>query len=149
MAEAEVVVVGPGELPLIAELYTDVFRPAHDVEFFRRRLIGRHNSLLLVANVEGRPVGFATGFELKPTVYFSWLLGVVPDYRRSGIASQLMDAQFSWAAEHHYESVRMECFNGHRAILHMAIELCFDIVGIRWDVDRHENLVIFEKHLND
>lgn len=149
MANANVVVVGPAELPLISELYNDIFRPAHDVEFFRRRLLGRHNSLLLIANVEKRPVGFATGFELKPSVYFSWLLGVHPDFRRAGVASQLMGAQFSWAGEHHYQSVRMECHNAHRAILHMAIELGFDVVGIRWDVDRHDNLIIFEKALHD
>lgn len=149
MANAEVVVVGPGELPLIAQLFNDMFRPGHDVEFFRRRLIGRHNALLLVANMDKQPIGFATGFELKPTVFFSWLLGVQKDVRRMGVASQLMDAQCAWAAEHHYTSVRMECHNSHRPILHMAIALGFDIVGIRWDPDRQDNLIIFEKVLGD
>lgn len=149
MANAEVVVVGPGELPLIAQLYNDMFRPGHDVEFFRRRLVGRHNALLLVANMDKQPIGFATGFELKPTVFFSWLIGVQKDVRRMGVASQLMDAQCAWAAEHHYKSVRMECHNTHRPILHMAIALGFDIVGIRWDPDRHDNLIIFEKMLEE
>ncbi len=149
MANAEVVVVGSGELPLIAQLYNDLIRPGQDVEFFKRRLVGRHNALLLVANMDGNPIGFATGFELKPTVFFSWLIGVQQDFRRVGIASQLMDAQCAWAAEHHYNSVRMECHNTHRPILHMAIALGFNIVGIRWDPDRQDNLIIFEKVLSD
>jgi GNAT superfamily N-acetyltransferase len=149
MANAEVVVVGPGELPLIADLYNEIFRPAHDVEFFRRRFLGRYNPLILVANLDRRPVGFSTGFELKPTVFFSWLTGVHSDVRRQGIATQLHEAQFAWAAEHGYEHIRMECHNGHRGILHMAIKTGFNVVGVRWDPDRSENLIIFEKSLHE
>ena len=149
MANAEVVVVGPGELPLIADLYNEIFRPPHDVEFFRRRLVGRYNPLLLVAQVDKRPIGFSTGFELKPSVFFAWLTGVHADFRRAGIASQLHEAQMGWAVEHGYQWFRMECHNAHRAILHMAIQMGFDIVGVRWDPDRTENLIIFEKQISE
>lgn len=149
MANAEIVVVGPGELPLITDLYNQMFQPARTEESFRRRFAGRYNSLMLVANLETRPVGFATGFELKPTVYFSWLIGVLPEARRMSVASQLMEAQCDWARERHYQYVRMECHNAHRPILHMAIKLEFNIVGIRWDQDRLDNLVIFERALHE
>lgn len=149
MANAEVVVVGPGELPLITELYNEIFRPPQTIEFFRRRFLGRYNILLLVANIEGRPVGFAAGFELKPSVFFSWLCGVHSDYRRSGVGAQLMEAMFAWAAEREYRYVRMECHNHHRPVLHMAIRSGFNIVGVRWDPDRGENLVICEKQIAD
>jgi GNAT superfamily N-acetyltransferase len=148
MADAEVVVVGTGELPLIVELYNEMFRPPHDLEFFKRRLRGRYSSLLLIANVDRRPVGFSTGFELKPSVFFAWLTGVLPDYRRQGIAMQLHTAQSAWAAEHGYNFIRMECHNQHRPILHMAIALEFNIAGFRWDADRSDNLIIFEKSLS-
>jgi GNAT superfamily N-acetyltransferase len=147
MANAEVIVVGPGELPLIADLFNEIFRPPHDVEFFRRRLTGRYNPLLLVGNVDKRPVAFSTGFELKPSTFFSWLTGVHPDFRRTGIASQLHEAQFAWAIDHGYHYIRMECHNAHRPILHMAIKMGFNIAGVRWDPDRAENLIIFEKLL--
>jgi len=32
-------------------------------------------------------------------------------------------------------------------MLHLAIDLGYDIVGMRWDADRAENLVVFEKNL--
>lgn len=149
MANAEIVLVGPGELPLIAELYNEIFRPPRDVDFFRRRITGRRNTLLLVANVDQRPVGFSTSIELKPNVFFSWLTGVLPEYRRAGIATQLHEAEVAWAAERGYQYIRMECNNGHRPILHMAIAMGYDIVGVRWDADRQENLVICEKSLTD
>jgi hypothetical protein len=64
-----------------------------------------------------------------------------------GIGSQLMEAAQSWAAQHGYESIRLECHNAHRPMLHLAIELGYDIVGIRWDADRGDNLIQFEKNL--
>ena len=92
MANAKVDVVGQDDIPVVVELYNRIYRPTHDVQFFRRRFLGRYNVLMLVATLDEAPVGFFIGFELKPTVFFAWLYGVMPDVRRQGIASQLMDA---------------------------------------------------------
>jgi GNAT superfamily N-acetyltransferase len=148
MADAIIDLVGPDELPLISDLYNQVFRPARDVETFRRRFRGRYNVLMLVARLDDRPVGFFIGFELKPGVFFAWFYGVIPEYRRQGIASQLMDAVHSWAKQNDYDSIRFECHNQHRPMLHLAIAVGYDIVGMRWDPDRGDNLVIFEKGLH-
>ena len=148
MADATIDVVGMDELPQIVELYNQIFRPAKSVESFRRRYMGRYNVLQMVARVGGRPAGFFLGFETKPDTFFAWFYGVLPDFRRSGIGSQLMDAAQSWAQQHEYETIRLECHNQHRPMLHLAIDLGYDIVGMRWDGERGQNLVIFEKSLN-
>ena len=147
MADAVIDIVGPEDLPLIVKLYNQIFRPYRDEEEFRRRYLGRYNVLQMVARVDDRLVGFFLGFELKPTVYFAWFYGVVPEVRRQGIASQLMEAVHDWARHHEYESIRFECHNQHRPMLHLAIALGYDIVGIRWDPDRGANLVLFQKML--
>ncbi|HZT83492.1 MAG TPA: GNAT family N-acetyltransferase [Gemmataceae bacterium] len=148
MADAVIELVGPEDLPIILKLYNQIFRPPRDVESVLRRYRGRYNVLQMVARVGDRPVGFFLGFELKPTVFFGWFYGVLPEFRRQGIASQLMDAVHEWARQNEYESIRFECHNQHRPMLHLAIDLGYDIVGMRWDADRGENLVIFEKVLN-
>jgi GNAT superfamily N-acetyltransferase len=145
MANAKIDIVGQNDLPLIAELYNQVFRPSHDVQFFRRRFMGRYNPLILIASLDERPVGFFCGFELKPSTFFGWLYGVIPEFREVGVARQLADAVHAWAAEHGYSIVRFECQNQHRPMLQLAITLGYDIVGLRWDSDRNANLVIFEK----
>jgi len=147
MADAIIDLAGPEDLPVIAKMYNQIFRPSRDLESFRRRFQGRYNCLQLIARIDDRPAGFFIGFELKPTVYFAWFYGVVPDLRRQGIASQLMDAVHSWARQNDYESIRFECHNQHRPMLHLAIAQEYDIVGMRWDPDRGDNLVIFEKVL--
>ena len=147
MADAIVELVGPEDLPIISQLYNQIFRPPRDVESFHRRYRGRYNILQLVARLENRPVGFFLGFELKPTVFFAWFYGVLPEFRRQGIASQLMEAAHSWARQNDYESIRFECHNQHRAMLHLGINQEYDILGIRWDPDRGANLVLFQKML--
>ena len=147
MADAIIELVGPNELPLIVSIFNQIIRPPRDVDTFERRFRGRYNVLQLVACIDDRPVGFFLGFELKPDVFFSWFYGVLPDFRRQGIASQLMDAVHAWAKQNDYASIRFECHNQHRPMLHLAIALGYDIVGIRWDPDRGDNLVLFEKSL--
>ena len=51
------------------------------------------------------------------------------------------------AEDHHYELIRFECRNQHRAMLHTAITQGYDLVGIRWDTHSAANVVIFEKDL--
>jgi hypothetical protein len=58
-----------------------------------------------------------------------------------------MEAAHAWAKQNGYEVMRLECQNAHRPMLHLAIELGYDVVGMRWDADRGTNLIIFEKQL--
>ena len=101
----------------------------------------------MIARVEKRPVGFFTGFELKPRVFFTWFYGVLSQYRRAGIASQLMEALHSWCRQNDYEAIRIECHNQARPMLLLAIEQGYDIIGLRWDSDREDNLILFQKML--
>jgi GNAT superfamily N-acetyltransferase len=149
VAQCKIDILGQGDIPLVTSLYNQIFKPNREEAFFRRRYLGRHNVLILIATVAETPVGFMTGFELKPNTFFEWLYGVLPEYRRQGIASQLMDAAAAWAAEQGYDGSRMECHNQHRPVLHLAIARGYDILGLRWDSDRHANLVIFEKALRE
>ena len=147
MADAVIDIVGQEDLPTIVNLYNEIFRPARDVESFQRRYLGRHNVLQMLARLDDRPVGFFLGFELKPRVFFAWFYGVLPSWRRQGIASQLMGAVHEWATLNDYEAIRFECHNQHRPMLHLGIATEYDIVGIRWDPDRGANLVLFQKTL--
>lgn len=150
MANADIVVIGMSELAVIVDLHNDVFRPAHDRSFFERRIRGRINPLILLAQIQQRPVGFAIGYELKPGTFYCWLIGVIPDFRRSGIASQLMEAMSAWAAEEdRYHTIRFECFNRQRPMLHLAISQKYDIVGMRFHRQTQDNLLILEQTLTE
>ena len=148
MANAKIVVIGPGELGLITDIYNQVFSPSVEESFFERRFLGRHNVTMFVALLEEHPVGMTIGFELMPTTFFCWLCGVLPDARRMGIATQLMQALEAFATDHHYHILRFECQNQHRPMLHTAITEGYDLVGIRWETSTASNVVIFEKDIS-
>jgi GNAT superfamily N-acetyltransferase len=148
MKDSVIDIVGRDEMPVLVEMYNRVFRPHRDVDSFERRFRSRLNVLRMIARVKSEPVGFFLGFELKPTVYFSWFIGVVPEYRRLGVGSQLLEAVHEWVEQQGYDAIRFECFNQHRPMLHLALSREYDIVGIRWDGSQGENLIIFEKTLN-
>ena len=140
--------INPKETALLANLHNEIFRPERTPESIARRYLGRPNILCFVARLENNAVGFYIGFELKPAVHFAWNVGVVPDFRRVGVASQLMQAAQAWAKEQGYISIRFECNNTHRPMLHFGISENYEIVGIRWDPDTAQNLVIFERLLD-
>ncbi len=149
MAEELVIdMVDPADASLIAHLHNAVFRPERPAEAIARRYEGRPNVLCLGASINNDAVGFYIGFELKPAVHFAWRVGVVPSARRMGIASQLMQFAQHWARERKYISIRFECSNTHRPMLHFGISEDYEIVGMRWDPDTAQNLVIFERLLD-
>jgi len=149
MAQADITIVTESQLPVIVELYNQVFRPPENENYFRRRFQGRYNVLVMLAALDNRPVGFCIGFELKPQVFYSWLLGVHGDFRRKSIGRQLIESQNEWAKNHGYEFARFEALNRHRAMVHLALALEFDIVGTRGDSMRSDLLIQFEKPLTD
>lgn len=149
MANVNVTIVGPPDYDRVIELYNQVFQPPRDVSFLELRLGRRHNPLTMIAEMHDRPLGFLCGYELRPSTYYSWLYGVVPDARRQGVASQLMEAEHAWARENGYEMLRFECYNQHRPMLILAIHKGYDVVGMRWDSRTANNHVIFEKDLTD
>jgi len=149
MADAIIDRLSPTDLEPIIHLYNGIFRPARPIDWIVRRLSGRRGILAQVARIGRDGVGFYLGFELKPDTHFTWLVGVVPEMRRAGIATQLMHSAEDWARTEGHRWMRFECDNRIRGFLHFGIANEYDIVGLRWDPDRATNLVIFHKALTE
>ncbi len=149
MAQADISIITEQQLPAIVELYNHVFRPPENMDYFRRRFQGRYNVLVMLAALDNRPVGFVIGFELKPFVFYTWLMVVAADFRRKSIGRQLIESQNEWARNHGYEFTRFEALNRHRPMISLAIDTSYDIVGTRWDAVRSDLLIQFEKALGE
>lgn len=69
-------------------------------------------NLLLVASHEKRPVGFKLGYAgTRPSHFHSWLGGVVPPYRRRGIAFRMLRMQEEWARSAGFTTIGFNTFN--------------------------------------
>lgn len=102
--------------------------------------------LILTAYIDQQPCGFKIGYE-REGVFYSWLGGVLPSYRRFGIAGKLADYQESWAARHGYQKIWMKTRNRFPAMLIMAIRRGFRIKGIVPREDIREHRIVLEKSI--
>ena len=89
----------------------------------------------LVAYVDKIPAGFKLGYE-REGFFYSWLGGVLPKYRRMGIAKKLADEQEKWALKNNYSSIVFKTRNRHKAMLVFSIKNGFDI----FKIDKKENI---------
>ena len=93
------------------------------------RLRGRPQ-LLIGAYVDDACVGYKVGYEFQPRRFYSWLGGVLPQYRRRGIALALLNWQEGWARKNGYEVIRVTSENRYRSMLIFLLKNEYDIVGV-------------------
>lgn len=77
--------------------------------------------------------GFLVAYEEEPSVYYNWIMGVIPSFRRQGVASCLMEAFESFARTRGYESVRVRTMNQYRGMIHLLMARGYDITGFAND----------------
>ena len=87
------------------------------------------NHLLLIAFMDKKLVGFKVGYDrFKDGSFYSWLGGVLPQYRRQRVASMLANKQEGWARERGYTSIRLKTWKKHQAMLELCIHRGFTII---------------------
>ncbi len=94
-------------------LYEQVFDEAFTQEQ-HDRLASKNKPLVLIACHNNQPAGFKVAYALteEPDVLYSWLGGVLPDFRRQGIAEKLMKEQHRQAKENGFTAVETKSYPG-------------------------------------
>ncbi|UJR09889.1 hypothetical protein I4U23_014111 [Adineta vaga] len=111
------------------------------------RINNAKHPLILVAYVDNQPVGYLMGYECN-TLFYIWLAGVLPMYRRHGIFVQLMNQTEQWAKKRNYNVLTIKTRNCFKSMLLFLISHDFKLMDIdkRHSVDSHR--LILEKQLN-
>lgn len=110
------------------------------------KLSGKLQLFVLVYRVDGQVAGFKIGYEQEDGVFYSWLGGVLPQFRGRGIASTLMTSQHEEAKKRGYKRVRTYSQNNRKTMMISNLKHGFDIVGTFTDAKgRHK--IVFEKDL--
>lgn len=122
------------------------FDTPYGMDEYERRL--NESALILTAELNGSPIGFKVGYDrFKDGSFYSWMGGVLPDYRQSGVASALADVQEKWAKENGYNTIKLKTRNKHEAMIAFAIDRGFDITETEPNKDIREMRIWMEKKL--
>ena len=105
------------------------FTDSYPAEEYHKRLQAAEH-LILLAYADGEAVGSKVGYQLSPDCFYSWMGGVLPQWRRYGVAELLAVQQEQWAVEKGYTRIRFKTRNSCRAMLHFALNRGFNIIEV-------------------
>ncbi len=147
MGSVEIKTGSIGEVVQLSNKIPEFHNP-HDRAAYEKRILGK-NHLILIAFVNTLPVGFKLGYQkFNDGSFYSWMGGVLPDYRKMGIAKSLADFQENWVIEQGYQTLKMKTRNRHTSMLLFAIGNGFKITQLDKREDIEENRIHLEKQLN-
>ncbi len=103
------------------------FQPIYyPLKTWEKRLLNREY-IALVAYHNDMAAGFKVGYFQNEKVFYSWMGGVLPDFRKLGIGKTLARTQENLLKERKVELLTMKTRNRNKAMLIMAIKNEFKI----------------------
>lgn len=89
--------------------------------------------LLCRALADGEAIGFKLGYRRGPTLFYSWLGGIDPDFRRRGIADALSTLQHGALPALGYHRVETRTRATNAAMLIVNLRAGFVVTGYETD----------------
>lgn len=130
----------------VAELIPE-FDSLYPKSEFEERLTN-NKSLILLAYYKSKPIGFKIGYETPSKKYFySWLGGVLPKYRKSGVAQSLLNYQEDWSKQNKYERILVKTRKKHLAMIKFLEKNDYYQMGTLPYNPQEESRILYEKQL--
>jgi len=134
------------EVVEMSKKVTEFFQPFSE-KIYEDRLTDTIH-LILIAEVDGKAVGFKVGYERDSAeVFYSWLGGVLASHRRMGIATKLADEQERWAKNHGYHKVYFKTRNRFSKMIHFGLNRGFKIIDLIKKGSIDDYRIVMEKVL--
>ena len=123
------------------------FADGYSKEEYHKRMAGKDH-LILMAFTEGVAAGFKVGYDkFGDGSFYSWMGGVIPEFRQMGIALKLAQHQEKMAKEKGYRSIKMKTRNYLKAMLLFALSNGFLITGVEPREELKDSRILLEKKL--
>lgn len=129
----------------IIDLHKNIFGTSDDLI----TKIGSKHRLLVITAMDGtKVIGYKIGYELDNNKFYSWLGGVDTNYRKHGIASELMEKQHQYLKENGYSVIQTKTMNKWRSMLVLNIKNGFDVIDTYIDEKGLHKIILEKKLLN-
>ena len=120
----------------------------HPKEIYEDRLSGKKH-LILIAYCEGQMIGFKVGYDKfqDGENFYTWMGGVLPTFRKKGVAEALAKTQEKWIKENGFQNVILKTRNQHQGMLIFAIKNNFKIIDLEPRENIEEYRILLKKKL--
>ena len=123
------------------------FNSPYKIEEYKKRCAGEY--LALIAEIDNQSVGFKIGYDrFKNGSFYSWMGGVLPKFRRMGVAYSLANSQEKWAAENEFSSILLKTRQKHDGMIVFSLNRGFIITEETQITPAEETRIWMQKSLN-
>ena len=131
----------------ISNLIPELKNP-HAQEVYKDRMKGKTH-LILIAYADKQMIGFKVGYDKfeDGKNFYTWMGGVLPDFRKKGIAKALANKQEIWIKQNGFQNVILKTRNKHQGMLIFAIKNNFKIIEIEARNNIEEHRILLKKAL--
>ncbi len=122
------------------------FSSGFSAEEFENRL--QNDAIILVAYFNDIPAGCKIGYNrFDNSIFYSWLGGVLPEFRRKEIAKKLSEKMEQTAKKRGYEFIQFKTRNKFKNMLLFGLKNGFQIIGLIPQENNLESRIILQKKL--
>ncbi|MBN1175481.1 GNAT family N-acetyltransferase [Candidatus Woesearchaeota archaeon] len=123
------------------------FENHYNKESYSKRL-DKSKHLILVAFIENKLAGYKIGSDrFEDGSFYTWVGGVVPEFRKMKVAKALAEYQENWARNQGFSSIILKTRNRYKNMLLFAIKNGFQIIDFKLDEKPLDNRIILRKKL--
>lgn len=115
------------------ELTKRIFGAAADeswLDSLKWRLERMPDVSVFVAEADSRWTGFKAGYAIAQDRYYSWLGGVDPDFRKQGVAKELMSQQHIWLRGSRFRLLETHVEQDNDAMIQPNLKSGLNITGL-------------------
>lgn len=135
------------ECVAISQQIPELVDGIYDKKVYETRLFNT-KYLILVALDGGTLVGFKVGYQrANDGSFYTWMGGVLPEYRKLHIAQKLADTQEAWAVKEGFDAILLKTRNRFRGMLIFAIKNGFCIESVEQKDTIEDYRIILRKKL--
>ncbi len=123
------------------------FKSPYKIEEYKKRCAGKY--LVLISEIDNQSVGFKIGYDrFNNGSFYSWMGGVLPKFRRMGVAYSLANFQEKWATKNEFSSILLKTRQKHDGMIAFSLNRGFIITEETQITPAEETRIWMQKSLN-
>ncbi len=115
------------------------------VAAWNEKLEDRAAVVIAYAESEGEIVGFKVGYELKPTLFYTWVGGVLPEFCSRGIATKMISDQLEFCKAKGFNMIKTISDNRNKEAMILNLRAGYDFCETKVDEEGILRVVMEKK----